>query len=148
MTILKKGLLVSFEKNGKSQQVTSLNQAFNLPLLPEWEFYSLFKNFKDNNNKKAKDKIILSFYKLICKIASKLKGYSNFSIKEDIINAKPTDGLWDDNRNDEEQMSLTYQQIEEAMKNTTSEHYNKYLEIRETNLHKMKSIPICKFKES
>ena len=73
---------------------------------------------------------------------------TTLSIKEDIINAKPTDGLWDDNRNDEEQMSLTYQQIEEAMKNTTSEHYNKYLEIRETNLHKMKSIPICKFKES
>ena len=73
---------------------------------------------------------------------------STLSITEDIINAKPTDGLWDDNRNDEEQLSLTYQQIEEAMKNTTSEHYKKYLEIREANLHKMKPIPVCKFKES
>ena len=73
---------------------------------------------------------------------------TTLSIKEDIINAKPTDGLWDDNRNDEEQLRLTYQQIEEAMNNTTSEHYRRYLEIRELNLHKMKPIPVCKFKES
>ena len=78
-----RGWLPASKKNGEKQQVTSLNQAFNLPLLPEWKFYSLFKNLKDSNNKQAKDKIILSFYKLICKIASKLKDYSNFSIKEE-----------------------------------------------------------------
>jgi len=70
------------------------------------------------------------------------------SIIENIINAKPTDGLWDDNRNDEKQLGLSYKQIEDAMINPLSENYNKYLEIRKKNLHKMKPIPVCKFKES
>ena len=70
------------------------------------------------------------------------------SIIENIINAKPTDGLWEDSRNDEKQLGLTYKQIEDAMINPLSENYNKYLEIRKKNLHKMKPIPVCKFKES
>ena len=73
---------------------------------------------------------------------------TSLSILKDIINAKPTDGLWDDNRNDEGQLGLTYKQIEEAMKNSSSKYYEKYLKIRKSNLHKMCSIPVCKFKES
>ena len=65
------------------------------------------------------------------------------SIMENIINAKPTDGLWNDSRNDEQQLGLTYKQIEEAMDNTESKHYEKYMQIRKTNLHKMKPIPVC-----
>ena len=72
---------------------------------------------------------------------------SKLSIIEDIINAKPTDGLWNDNRNDEDQIGLTYEQIEEAMQNSKSINYKKYLEIRESNLHKMKPIPVCIFKD-
>jgi len=70
------------------------------------------------------------------------------SINEEIIKAKPTDGLWDDNRNDEDQIGLTYKQIEEAMIDSASKYYPEYLKIRERNIHKMKPIPICKFKES
>ena len=51
---------------------------------------------------------------------------TTLSIKEHIINAKPTDGLWDDSRNDEMQLGLTYKQIEEAMVNPSSKYYNKY----------------------
>ena len=69
-------------------------------------------------------------------------------ILEDIIEARPTDGLWDDIRNDEEQMGLTYEQIEDAMKNSGSKYYNKYLSLRESNIHKMKPIPVCKFKQN
>lgn len=65
------------KEDGINENSLSLKKAFNLPLLPEEEFYSLFKSFKNNNDKKAKDKIILSFYKLVCRIASKLKKYSN-----------------------------------------------------------------------
>ncbi len=72
---------------------------------------------------------------------------SEMSIIQDIIEAKPTDGLWDDCRNDEKQLGLTYQQIEEAMDNPSSKYYMKYLEIRESSLHKMKPIPVCTFKE-
>ena len=71
----------------------------------------------------------------------------NLSIINEIIEAKPTDGLWDDSRNDEDQIGLSYEQIEEAMNNSKSEFYKKYLEIRKPNLHKMVPIPICVFKE-
>ena len=55
----------------------------------------------------------------------------------------PTDGLWDDSRNDESQLGLSYKQLEEAMDNKSSEYYSKYEEIRKPNLHKMKPIPVC-----
>ena len=64
-------------------------------------------------------------------------------INNEIVEAKPTDGLWDDARNDEDQIGLSYPQIEEAMNNNTSEFYEKYLQIRKPNIHKMKSIPVC-----
>ena len=62
---------------------------------------------------------------------------------KDIISAAPTDGLWDDSRNDESQLGLSYKQLEEAMDNKSSEHYSRYEEIRKPNLHKMKPIPVC-----
>ncbi len=68
-------------------------------------------------------------------------------ISNNIIEAKPTDGLWDDSRNDEDQIGLSYKQIEEAMMNNKSQYFEKYNEIRKPNLHKMNPIPICKFKE-
>jgi len=66
-------------------------------------------------------------------------------INEKIINAPPTDGLWSDGRNDEEQLGMSYKELEEAMDNPDSKNYQKYLKIRENNLHKMKEIPVCKF---
>ena len=72
---------------------------------------------------------------------------SKISIIPDIIEAQPTDGLWDDGRNDERQLGLTYKQIEEAMDNKDSKYYEKYMQIRKPNLHKMKPIPICLFED-
>ena len=72
---------------------------------------------------------------------------SKMSIIPDIIEAQPTDGLWDDSRNDERQLGLTYKQIEEAMDNKDSKYYEKYMQIRKPNLHKMKPIPICLFED-
>ena len=65
-------------------------------------------------------------------------------ILEEIIQAQPTDGLWDDGRTDVGQLGLTYQELEEAMNNSNSPHRSKYLEQRKLNLHKMKPIPVCK----
>ena len=65
-------------------------------------------------------------------------------ISKEIINAKPTDGLWDDGRTDVGQLGLTYQQLEEAMTNPNSSNRSKYLEKRKLNLHKMGPIPVCK----
>jgi len=67
----------------------------------------------------------------------------SLEVINDIIEAPPTDGLWDDSRNDESQLGLTYEQIEEAMENTNSKYYKKYSDIRKPNLHKMKPIPVC-----
>ena len=69
----------------------------------------------------------------------------SLGIIEEIIEAAPTDGLWDDSRNDESQLGLSYEQLEDAMENPSSKHFKKYQEIRGPNLHKMKPIPVCIF---
>ena len=65
------------------------------------------------------------------------------NISDVIIQAQPTDGLWDDNRTDEDQLGLSYEQLEDAMANPKSIHRDKYLGIRNKNLHKMQPIPVC-----
>ena len=67
----------------------------------------------------------------------------SLGVINEIIEAAPTDGLWDDSRNDESQLGLTYKQIEEAMNNPSSSYFEKYTKIRKPNLHKMKPIPVC-----
>ena len=64
-------------------------------------------------------------------------------IVDEVIDAEPTDGLWDDERSDEDQLGLSYEKIEEAMINKKSKYRDKYQEIRKKSLHKMKSIPVC-----
>ena len=66
------------------------------------------------------------------------------NILKEIIEAPPTDGLWDDGRTDEGQLGLTYVELEEAMNNENSINRDKYIKIRNANLHKMDPIPVCK----
>jgi NAD+ synthase len=65
-------------------------------------------------------------------------------ILKEIIEAAPTDGLWDDGRTDEGQLGLKYAELEEAMNNPNSQNREKYEKIRKLNLHKMEPIPVCK----
>ena len=65
-------------------------------------------------------------------------------ILQEIIDAPPTDGLWDDGRTDEGQLGLSYKELEEAMENENSKNREKYIKIRNANLHKMDPIPVCK----
>jgi len=65
-------------------------------------------------------------------------------ILNEIIEADPTDGLWEDGRTDEDQLGLEYQELEEAMNNLNSPNRVKYETIRKQNLHKMEPIPVCK----
>ena len=71
----------------------------------------------------------------------------SLGILKEIVDAQPTDGLWDDGRTDVNQLGMSYQELEEAMMNTSSKNYKKYLEIRKRNLHKMNPIPVCKMKD-
>ena len=65
-------------------------------------------------------------------------------ILKEIIDAPPTDGLWDDGRTDEGQLGFKYEDLEDAMINPDSPHKIKYEKIRKQNLHKMEPIPVCK----
>jgi len=68
----------------------------------------------------------------------------SINIIQEIIEAAPTDGLWDDGRTDEGQLGLKYAELEEAMNNANSINRKKYEKIRKMNLHKMVPIPVCK----
>jgi len=68
----------------------------------------------------------------------------SINILKEIIDAAPTDGLWDDGRTDEGQLGLKYEELEEAMNNVNSINRQKYEKIRKMNLHKMEPIPVCK----
>ena len=68
----------------------------------------------------------------------------SINILQEIIDATPTDGLWDDGRTDEGQLGLKYAELEEAMNNVNSLNREKYEKIRKMNLHKMEPIPVCK----
>ena len=67
----------------------------------------------------------------------------SLGIIKEIIEAEPTDGLWDDGRTDTNQLGISYAELEKAMIDKNSESYGKYLEIRKKNLHKMNPIPVC-----
>jgi NAD+ synthase len=83
----------------------------------------------------------------------------HLDIIDSIQNALPTDGLWDDDRTDEDQLGASYDELEWAMKyldnsdkKTLSDRQIKVLEIynhhHSVNGHKMQSIPVCKIPEN
>ena len=70
-----------------------------------------------------------------------------------ILTAAPTDGLWGDNRTDEDQIGATYSELEWAMKfngdtnalnGRNKDIMDIYLHLNNVNKHKMEPIPICK----
>ena len=71
----------------------------------------------------------------------------DLGVLEEIVKAQPTDGLWDDGRTDVNQLGMSYQELEEAIKDPLNKGHKKYLEIRKRNLHKMEPIPFCKMKD-
>jgi NAD+ synthase len=81
----------------------------------------------------------------------------HLGVIDEIINAEPTDGLWEDNRVDEVQIGATYEELEWAMekgigKQNYSEKEYKIIEtfvsFNKRNKHKMVSIPIFDLKEN
>lgn len=76
-------------------------------------------------------------------------------ISQDIIDAPPTDGLWGDDRTDEDQIGASYPELEWAMKmdgkgkkaddftGREKEVFAIYKSYNNANKHKMNPIPIC-----
>jgi NAD+ synthase len=83
---------------------------------------------------------------------------------KEIIDAPPTDGLWADNRNDEDQLGMSYPDLERMMrldllkraKGVDSDmpgsaklsaddrkKLKRYQELRARNMHKMTPVPVC-----
>ena len=84
---------------------------------------------------------------------------NELGIIEEILDAAPTDGLWDDGRTDEEQIGASYEELEWAMKEVENplesdlskreqEVLNLYMRLHTTNLHKMSRIPVFKLKSN
>lgn len=76
----------------------------------------------------------------------------SLGVHEDILNAAPTDGLFGDDRSDEDQLGASYPELEWAMNYTEngenlsireSEVLVIYQKLNRQNQHKMQPIPVC-----
>jgi NAD+ synthase len=76
-------------------------------------------------------------------------------LNQEIIDAAPTDGLWGDDRTDEDQIGASYDELEWAMKmQEKGMHANQfegrektvfeiYSRLNKINQHKIQPIPVC-----
>ena len=69
---------------------------------------------------------------------------SYLRVRREIIDAKPTDGLWEDGRSDEDQIGATYAELEEAMAKGTGKAVDILSRFNRQNRHKMEPIPTFK----
>ena len=68
----------------------------------------------------------------------------SMGIDQRIVDASPTDGLWDDGRTDEDQLGVSYADLEEAMENGTGPGVDVLKKFNTQNQHKMVPIPTFK----
>ena len=85
---------------------------------------------------------------------------AHLGVIDSILNAAPTDGLWDDGRTDEQQLGASYPEMEWAMEAVTSSPIESSLTDRQkevlriykkhhnANRHKMDPIPVCKIPDN
>ena len=79
----------------------------------------------------------------------------HLGVSEEIVRAAPTDGLWGDDRTDEDQIGASYPELEWAMaqqdegkdiedfEGREREVFKTYIKFHKANLHKMRPIPVC-----
>ena len=78
----------------------------------------------------------------------------HLNVIQEILEAKPTDGLWGDDRSDEDQIGASYDELEWAMQHISSpqthlfserqkEVLKIYSQLNKANKHKMLAIPVC-----
>tara|TARA_Y100001963_G_scaffold109853_1_gene151917 strand:+ start:87 stop:827 length:741 start_codon:yes stop_codon:yes gene_type:complete len=68
----------------------------------------------------------------------------HLGVADGIIDAIPTDGLWDDKRTDEDQLGVSYALLEEAMETGTGPGVDTLYRFNKANQHKMQPIPTFK----
>jgi NAD+ synthase len=79
------------------------------------------------------------------------------NVIKEIMDAPPTDGLWGDDRTDEDQIGASYPELEWAMEfdgdpsqleGRKNEVYQIFQKHHQQNKHKMVPIPVCEIPES
>ena len=91
---------------------------------------------------------------------SDVRALANYlEVPESILHAAPTDGLFGDDRSDEDQLGASYEELETAMKaleegKTAADFTGRekvvfeiYKRLNTINQHKMKPIPVCSIPE-
>ena len=84
---------------------------------------------------------------------------AHLGVNEDIMQAAPTDGLWGDNRSDEDQIGASYPELEWAMEHERKnepvsltprqeEILEIYRRLHRANRHKMDPIPVCEIPDA
>jgi NAD+ synthase len=68
----------------------------------------------------------------------------HLGVDQRIIDAQPTDGLWEDGRTDENQIGASYAELEDAMENGTGSAVEILAKFNSQNKHKMNPIPTFK----
>lgn len=82
---------------------------------------------------------------------------AHLGVPDSILQAAPTDGLWGDDRSDEDQLGATYPELEAAMAfsgdpatltGRPAEVHALYTRLNRANRHKMEPIPVCQIPDA
>ncbi len=81
---------------------------------------------------------------------------AHLGVIEDILNATPTDGLWEDDRSDEDQIGASYEELEwalayyddhgnirDGLTSRQNEVLDIYIKRHTTSRHKLAAPPVC-----
>ena len=71
---------------------------------------------------------------------------AELEIPEEIITQDPTDGLWEDGRTDEDQLQISYEEIERCMRGeeVSKGVQGRFKILQDASRHKMEPIPVCR----
>tara|TARA_B110000263_G_C15295452_1_gene505398 strand:- start:1505 stop:2293 length:789 start_codon:yes stop_codon:yes gene_type:complete len=155
-----------YQENKDLELLSHANSRARLRMMTLYHFATLNKYLVAGTGNKVEDFGIGFYTKYgdggvdISPIADLLKSEvyllaSTLGIITEIQNASPTDGLWTDNRTDEDQIGASYEELEWAMKNNNlvdfkniserkSQVISIFSKLKTQNKHKMNSIPVCK----
>jgi len=156
-----------FSSNLKSNELANANSRSRLRMTMLYHIATIHKGLVVGTGNKVEDFGVGFYTKYgdggvdISPIADLLKSEvrelaKKVSVIPEIIEAKPSDGLWDDDRSDEDQIGASYNELEWAMSYLDSdakeddlsdrkkEVLKIYLEFNKKNRHKMNPIPVFK----
>jgi len=156
-----------FSSNLKSNELANANSRSRLRMTMLYHIATIHKGLVVGTGNKVEDFGVGFYTKYgdggvdISPIADLLKSEvrelaKKVSVIPEIIEAKPSDGLWDDDRSDEDQIGASYNELEWAMSYVDSdakeddlsdrkkEVLKIYLEFNKKNRHKMNPIPVFK----